>query len=315
MGVTAAAYEDVFQAHRRFIWGLCYRMTGNAADADDLMQETFLTAIRNPPRRTDEPWRPWLVRVAINLSRDLLRRRRRRDYVGQWLPSPIETGEEVEAAPFEPVDPDGNPAAGYELLESVSYAFLVALEALTPTQRAVLLLRDVFDYSVIETAEALGMSQPNVKTSHHRARKAMRSYDKARTPLTRSLQHRTREVLQRFLDCLLTRDIDGAASLLAEGVRQTGDGGGEFFAARAPIVGRERVMRFYGTASRKLAEDVRFGWRMLNGLPSLIIEQAHVGPGHAPRIAMICLLDEDGRISRIHNILATRKMTGVHPLE
>ncbi len=196
MSVTAAAYEDVFQAHRRFIWGLCYRMTGSAADADDLMQETFLTAIRNPPRRTDEPWRPWLVRVAINLSRDLLRRRRRRDYVGQWLPSPIETGEEVEVASFEPVDPDGNPAAGYELLESVSYAFLVALEALTPTQRAVLLLRDVFDYSVNETAEALGMSQPNVKTSHHRARNAMRSYDKTRTPLTRSLQHRTREVLQ-----------------------------------------------------------------------------------------------------------------------
>jgi RNA polymerase sigma factor (sigma-70 family) len=314
MSVTAAAYEDVFQAHRRFIWGLCYRMTGSAADADDLMQETFLTAIKNPPRRTDEPWRPWLVRVAINLSRDLLRRRRRRDYVGQWLPSPIETGEEVEVASFEPVDPDGNPAAGYELLESVSYAFLVALEALTPTQRAVLLLRDVFDYSVNETAEALGMSQPNVKTSHHRARNAMRSYDKTRTPVTRSLQHRTREVLQRFLDCLLTRDIDGAASLLAEGVRETGDGGGEFFAARLPIVGREKVMRFYATVTKMPGEDVRYGWRMLNGLPALIIERPDVGPGHAPRIAMICLLDEDGQISRIHNVLATRKLTAITAL-
>jgi RNA polymerase sigma-70 factor (ECF subfamily) len=250
----------------------------------------------------------------MNLSRDLLRRRRRRHYVGQWLPSPIETGDETEVASFEPVDPDGNPAAGYELLESVSYAFLVALEALTPTQRAVLLLRDVFDYSVAETAEALDMSEPNVKTTHHRARNRMSSYDSSRTPVTRTLQQRTREVLQRFLDCLLSRDVEGAASLLAEDVRQTGDAGGEFFAARAPIVGREKVLRFHTNVTRLLGADARFGWRMLNGLPALILETTNPGPGYAPRIATICLLDEDGRISSIHNILATRKLTAVRPL-
>ena len=116
-------------------------MTGNAADADDLVQETFVRAIKRPPPRTDEPWHLWLVRVAINLSRDLLRQRKRQSYEGQWLPSPIETVPPT----FDPPDESGNPATRYDLIESVSFAFLLALEALTPTQRAVLVLRDVFD--------------------------------------------------------------------------------------------------------------------------------------------------------------------------
>jgi len=177
---TTPAFEDIFRAHERFLWGLCYRMTGNAADADDLVQETFVRAWKQPPARTDEPWRPWLTRVAMNLSRDLLRRRRRRHYEGPWLPSPIETGDEASPPSYEPVDEQGNPAARYDMLESVSFAFLLALEALTPAQRAVLLLRDVFDYSVREAADALGMSEPSVKTTHHRARRAMRDYDRDR---------------------------------------------------------------------------------------------------------------------------------------
>src|SRR6185295_12271247 len=85
------ALSAAFAADRRFLWGLCYRLTGSAADADDLVQETFVRAMERPPPRTDEPARPWLVRVATNLGRDLLRRRKRRGYVGPWLPSPIET--------------------------------------------------------------------------------------------------------------------------------------------------------------------------------------------------------------------------------
>src|SRR5207248_2077949 len=109
----------------------------------------------------------------------------------------------VEPPAHEPVLSDGGSTiARYDLLESVSFAFLVALEALTPRQRAVLLLRDVFDYSVRETAGALGLSEANVKTTHHRARRAMRAYDASRVPPTRSVQDRTAAVLQRFLSCL-----------------------------------------------------------------------------------------------------------------
>src|SRR5262249_19652970 len=154
-------------------------MTGVAADADDLVQETFLRAIERP-RAADAALRPWLVGVARNLARDQRRRRRRRGWSGPWLPSPVETGDDEASPSFEPSATEGR----YDLLESCTFAFLLALEALTPQQRAVLLLREVFDYSVTETAAALDLSTANVKTTHHRARRAMAAYDAHRRPPT-----------------------------------------------------------------------------------------------------------------------------------
>jgi RNA polymerase sigma-70 factor (ECF subfamily) len=128
MPPLAATVANLFEEHRSFLWGLCYRLTGSAADAEDLVQETFARAIEHPPARTDEPWRPWLVRVAMNLGRDFLRRRRRRSYIGVWLPSPIDTGDEASPPSYEPTFAGGMSAEGrYDLLESVSIAFLVAL--------------------------------------------------------------------------------------------------------------------------------------------------------------------------------------------
>src|SRR5207244_2976494 len=166
----------------------CYRMTGSAADAKAVVQDTCVRAIEHPPGRTNEPLRPWLVKVALNLARDLLRRRRRREYVGPWLPSPIETDVSRQSVAGGPANLESDPPSHepatlegrYDLLESVSFAFLVALDRLTPSARAVLLLRDVFDYSIKETAAALDRSEANVKTTHHRARRAMAGYDSAR---------------------------------------------------------------------------------------------------------------------------------------
>ncbi len=310
---SALQLEDVFTAHERFLWGLCYRMTGNAADADDLVQETFVRALKSPPARTDEPWRPWLVRVAINLSRDLLRKRKRQAYEGEWLPSPIET----EPPAFDPPDETGNPATRYDLLESVSYAFLLALEALTPTQRAVLLLRDVFDYSVSETAQALAMSEANVKTTLHRARKTMQEYDRARRPMTQELQEQVQQAMQKFLHCLFHHDVAGAEALLAENVRQVSDGGGEFYAAKVPILGREKVTLFHTRLVEIAANksyEVRSEWRVLNGLPALVFEIPNIPAGFAPRTALLCQLDAAGRIVQLHSVLASRKLTAVCPL-
>ena len=243
--------ESIFAEHKQFVWGLCYRLTGSAADADDLVQETFMRVIERPPVHTNEPWRPWLVRVAMNLGRDALRRRRRRSYIGPWLPSPVETGEEESPPSYEPVAEDGISTEGrYDLLESVSFAFLLALEALTPQQRAVLLLRDVFDYSVRETALALGMTEPNVKTVHHRARRKMRAYDQDRCLPTQALQEQTRQTLERFMLGLASQDISAIEALLSEDVLSLSDGAGEFHAARVPIIGRARVTRFYANISR-----------------------------------------------------------------
>jgi len=149
------------------------------------VQETFVRALERPPADLDGTLRPWLVRVAMNLGLDVLRSRRRRRYIGPWLPTPVESTDEDALPSFEPLIAGGGTTEGrYDLLESVSMAFLVALETLTPRQRAALLLRDVFDYSVEETARALAMTVANVKTTHHRARHAMRAYDAVRTPIT-----------------------------------------------------------------------------------------------------------------------------------
>ena len=302
MPVEQSAYADTFREHERFLWGLCYRMMGSAADADDLVQETFVRAIERPPPRPDLPWRPWLTRVAVNLARDALRRRRRRGYVGPWLPSPIET---------EPPAHEADATAGrYDLLESVTFAFLLALEALTPLQRALLVLRDVFDYSVEETAASLGISAANVKTSHHRARRAMRAYERDRRRPTRALQEETRQALDRFVACLARGDAAAMEALLGADVRAMSDGGGEFHAARVPIVGPKKVALFYTRiAARRAVAHSEV--RMLNGLPGLVVEFADAPVREARRIVVRLDVGPDGRIARLDTVLASCKMTAI----
>lgn len=295
-----------YGAHRAFLWGLCYRLTGSAADADDLVQETFVRALSHPPARRDEPWRPWLVRVALNLGRDLLRRRRRRRYEGPWLPSPVET-EEVPPS-FEPAA-EGSPAARYDLLESVSFAFLLSLEALTPAQRAVLLLRDVFDYSVRETAGALGFTEANVKTLHLRARRAIAAYDRTRRP--RAAPASAEDVLTRFLTSLQAGDVGSVESLLARDVRLVSDGGGEFVTALKPVMGRDKVSRLVlGLAAKRiLPSGVSFP--RLNGAPAAVLDFAGARPPLPPRVVWECRLDADGRIAELYWISASRKLTAL----
>jgi len=308
---TSPALAEAFRANEGFLRGLLYRLTGSAADADDLVQETFVRAIERPPPRQDAPWRPWLARVAVNLGRDHLRLRRRRRYVGPWLPSPIE----ADASGVPEFDPpareqgDADPETRYDRLESISYAFLLALEALTPQQRAVLVLRDVLDYSVRETAEALEISEANVKTTHHRARRAMEAYDRGRRPVS-ALAEPTRRALERLVASLAAEDPAGLEAVLAEGVRVVSDGGGEFTAARVPVVGREKVVRFL-LGLRRTRPDARVIPRSVNGLPALWIEVDDPAAGQAPRIVWRAELDAEGRIGEIHAVLASRKLSAL----
>ena len=177
-----------------------------------------MRAIERPPRDTGTTWRPWLVRVATNLWRDR-RRRERREYVGSWLPAPIDTAAESWWS-----SGLGDDAfARYQAAESVTFAFLLALETLTPRERAVLLLRDVYDYSTRECAEALELSEPNVKTTLHRARRALAEYDRDRNPPTDRLRAATASALERLLSCFATRDAGAMAALLASDVEAISD--------------------------------------------------------------------------------------------
>jgi RNA polymerase sigma-70 factor (ECF subfamily) len=297
------AIDALYEEHRRILWSLCYRMTGSAADAEDVVQDTFVLAMERPPRRSDEPLRPWLVKVALNLARDLLRRRRRREYVGPWLPSPIETDDPPS---HEPATLEGR----YDLLESVSFAFLIALETLTPTARAVLLLRDVFDYSVKETAGALDLSEANVKTTHHRARRAMAAYNAARQIPTAARQQSTQKALMEFLRALEQHDVGTIEALLAEDVRTTTDGGGQFRSALRTIAGREKVMRFY-LAIAVSAADGAVRPATINGVPSVVVDIPSPAPGIAPRFTLTAELNGEGKIAHLYVVSATPKLGAV----
>lgn len=311
--------EQTFNENQKFLWGLSYRMTGSAADADDVLQETFVRLMQKPPADTEEPLRPWLVRVAVNLSRDILRRRRRQEYVGQWLPAPFETENNEDLfslLDLQAVTDARDPSARYEMLESVSFAFLLALELLTPTQRAVLLLRDVFDFNVGETAEILQLSEPNVKTTHHRARRVMREYEEKRFVPHKSLVEKTGQVVAQLVEFLTKRDTEGAAKLLAANVVCLSDGGGEVFAARVPVVGRSKVSLFL---SKLLSATSAFASRTraleLNGLFAMATERDNAPPGFAKKVATLFQINDEGRINGIYFVMASRKLAAVPEVE
>lgn len=302
-----SAVETLFQSERRRLWGLAYRLTGSAEDADDVVQEAFLRLLaqRAGPPSAEAAF--WLARVVTNLGIDALRRRRRRRYAGPWLPSPVETpdAEPLELAQMQGTDPETR----YGLAESATYAFLIALEALSPRARAVLLLRDVVGYSSTETAEILGTTEGNIRVQHLRARRALEAYDRERCLPTAELRERHRAALERFLECLLAQDARGLEALLTESVRTVTDAAGEYTALTSPLAGRARVARLYLMAAlHRQAGGTRTEVRLVNGLPAALVTLQRPVRRQAPRSLLRCELDPQGRIAQIHAVLAPRKL-------
>jgi RNA polymerase sigma-70 factor (ECF subfamily) len=293
--------QPALSTHQKRLWRLCYRMTGSAAEADDLVQETFRRALETPPPDTERDLGPWLTRVAVNLSRDALRARKRRGYTVTWLPSPIETGD-IALLP-----PSGE--ARYGERESVTFAFLIALEALSASQRAVLLLRDVLDYSVVETAEALALSEANVKTTLHRARKAMEDYDARALPLTPERVQRTEASLRALCMHLFMRNVPALEALLAADVRARNDGGGEFFAAQRPVYGLARVIKFHLKTTRR--GKARLAFREINGLPALVADIPSDNPRIARRGVVLVELDAHDKLVSIDTVVASAKLGAI----
>jgi RNA polymerase sigma-70 factor, ECF subfamily len=287
--------DPSFEQYRDLIWGLAYRITGCAADADDVVQTTFQRALHKLAG-DDRPARPWLVAVATNLGRDVLRARRRRSYTGPWLPTPVEQTPGLS----------DSPDARYDAKESASYAFMVALEALPPQKRAVLILRDVLDYSVAETASALEMSASNVKTTHHRARRVMAAYD-AQGAKPSAPRHE--EAIAAFLGALATRDIAQMEALLTQDVRMVSDGGGIFLAALKPVIGCGKVCRFLlGVTTDVDPATASFEIRTLNGAPSLLIQAVSSKPRTARASVMTLTLDASGQIAQMFLIINPHKL-------
>lgn len=326
---------DAFRAHERLLWGLGYRMTGLASDADELVQETFLRALEHPVPDDGRPLRPWLLRVCANLARDRLRARRRRAGSAVWLPSPVpddrldlpgRAGAPGPAGPaggtVHPYDPGPDPArhrdntgapdrtdpeARYGRAETAGLAFLLALEVLTPTQRAVLLLREVFDLDAEAVATALGSTPGAVRVAHHKARRALVAHDGAPRPAPADA---TLAALTGFLGALAAGDAPAALALLAPDVVLRSDGGYVFRAARMPVHGAEKVVRFL---THIVADPTNARWavRSLNDAPMVVFELDTPGPGQAPRSVVGVTLDPSGRIVALHWVLDPGKLTAV----
>ena len=183
----------------------------------------------------------------------------------------------------------------------------MALEALTPRQRAVLILRDVFDYSVKEAAQALSMGESNVKTTHHRASKLMAGYEQQRQDRGKPSPLILLKTLTQFMMCLSTHDVAGAERLLAAEVEGISDGGGQVTAARKILRGPRKVAAVY-TGLAEFQKGARISLRMLNGTPALVGRMEPRGHNWPTAFVMFAQLDEDGLIATLCSVLAPDKL-------
>jgi RNA polymerase sigma-70 factor, ECF subfamily len=252
---------EVFEAHRDLMFAVAYRMLGTIADAEDAVQDAWLRWSAAPRADVADP-RAYLARVVTNTALNRLRsvRSRREAYIGPWLPEPLltETG------------PDAAERA--ELTESVSMAMLVVLESLTPDERAVFVLREVFGFEHAEIAAALGRSAAAVRQLAHRAREHVQ----ARRPRFDVDWNQQREVTERFLAAAAGGDIEGLMTVLAPDVTVLTDGGGKARAARRPITGAAKAARFLAAiASRPYMgvsiAEMRPEPAEINGSPGTLI--------------------------------------------
>ncbi len=288
--------EALYEAHGEYLWGLAFRMLGVRADAEEVVQDAFVRLLGAAPDR-DRDLRPWLVRVTTNLARDRLRARKREAYVGPWLPAVTDAQAELQPVP----------GARYSAVESLSLGFLWAAEQLDDLQRAVLVLRDVLGHSVRETAETLGLSESNVKVTAHRVRARMRAWESDQRRSLAVPHEQVIDAMRRFFGAIAAGDRAGAEAVLAEDVRVLSDGGGEFFAARKPVVGAAKVAGFYLKLARAPSTG-QIELRTLGGAPTLVLRRTPHGPRDAPIVCIQMQLDDAGRIARIYSIISTAKV-------
>jgi len=284
--VTVA--EDPFVAHRGLLFTVAYEMLGSAADAEDVVQETWLRwdAIGEDERAAVREPRAFLVRMVTRKALDRLRSnaRRREEYVGEWLPEPLLTTPDV--------------ADDVELAESVSIAMLTVLETLTPTERAVFVLREVFDTPYGEIAEAVGKSADAVRQIGHRAREHVA----ARRPRMEVGRGEQQEVVDRFLAAVTQGDLQGLLDVLAPDVVLVADGGGVVQAVVSPVVGAKKVANLLRPFNR-LAPEAKILPALFNGAVGARIVGTDDGYDTA-----ISFVFEEGRISRIYAVRNPAKL-------
>jgi RNA polymerase sigma-70 factor (ECF subfamily) len=278
---------DTFTQYRAYAFSIAYRMLGSVMDAEDMVQETFLQWRKVDQSEVESP-KSYLATIVTRLCIDYLRSARvqRETYVGPWLPEPLvtETGPSAEGMTA--------------LSDSLSTAFLVLLESLTPTERAAFLLREVFAYDYAEVAEIIDKSEANVRQIVRRARQHIQ----ARRPHFEPSPTDQTVLLEQFMKACANGDMSGLMALLAEDVVEYSDGGGKVHAARKPIIGAEKVAQFLLGITRKAPAESSVQVGRANGQPALFIYVAGLLYG------VMVMEVVDGRIQNIYSVVNPDKL-------
>ncbi|MER6816950.1 RNA polymerase sigma-70 factor [Spirillospora sp. NPDC000708] len=279
---------EAFVAHRSLLFTVAYEMLGSATDAEDVLQETWLRWV-GVDRATVREERAYLVRIVTRQALDRLRalRRRKESYVGPWLPEPLLTAPDV--------------AEDAELADSVSMAMLLVLETLQPTERAVFVLREVFDLDYDEIAEAVGKSPAAVRQLAYRAR----SHVAARRPRGTATPAETRAALQAFQRAVETGELQSLLDILAPDVVALNDGGGVRHALPRPIVGVGDVARLLAAGwwrrdAERVLEPVE-----VNGAPGLLVRVDGEIDG------VVAVQVENGRVAGLYHVRNPEKLSHV----
>ena len=284
--MTDGAGNDPFVAHRSLLFTVAYEMLGSAVEAEDVVQETWLRWVGVDHGQVQHP-RAYLVRMVTRQALNRLRTvsRRREDYVGEWLPEPLETSPDV--------------AADLELVANVSIAMLTVLETLAPAERAVFVLREVFDTPYDEIAEVVGKSPAAVRQIAHRAR----DHVAARRPRMQVAPAEQLAVVESFMAAVTTGDVQTLLSLLAPDVVVTADGGGIVPAARTPVTGAERVAVLLSRIAGGPTFTAAITW--FNGMPGIRLDVDNEGVAIAVAVGLVI---EGGLITRIYAINNPHKL-------
>jgi RNA polymerase sigma-70 factor, ECF subfamily len=279
-----------FVEQRPRLFGIAYRMLGSVNDAEDVVQDAYLRWQRTDPTQIDNV-EAFLTTVVVRLSLDELRssRKRREQYVGPWLPEPLLVDER-------------DPAAAAELADSLSMAFLVVLEALSPAERAAFLLREVFGYDYDDIATMLDKQPATCRQLVSRANRHVgerrQRYDADR--------RRGHELARCFQEACATGDVDAVVALLSDDATLWTDGGGVAKAARRVIVGARKVARFLIAVTPTLPPTAQIHEAVVNGQPGTVITDGGVA------IMTITYDVLDGQIVGVRVVSNPAKLTGVH---
>ncbi len=286
---------DPFEEYRSLLFALAYRMLGSAMEAEDIVQEAYLRYRATPPESI-RTLKSLLTTIVYHLCLDQLKsaQAQRETYIGPWLPEPIITGDGAALR---------SPLGRITERESISMAFLVVLERLSPLERAVFLLREVFDYASADIAQITGRDEAACRQLFSRAKKHIRD----RRPRFPASPEAHATMVSRFMDACIAGNMDGLMNLLAADVTMWSDGGGKVAgAARRPVHGRDKVARsMIGFAAR--APDATTAEMIeANGLPALLVRvKGHIG-------AVITLEGEGDVVRAIRNIANPDKLAHLH---